>query len=467
MTSNHMHNRNLMKIGIVSLGCPKNLVDSESMLGLLRDEGYTITADENAADIIIVNTCGFIGDAKKESIDTILEMSEKKSANCKYLIVTGCLAERYRDEFSKELPEVDAVLGTGEYGKICLTIKSLLRDGRPPEDIGQKIADCSDEQRLSHLCGKRMLSTGKGYAYLKIAEGCDNHCTYCVIPSLRGKYISRPIMEIVAEAKAITAEKEMELILVAQDTTLYGMDLPGGRDSFYQLIDALAAEEHVKWIRLLYCYPERIDQRMIDYFKRQPKVIPYLDIPIQHASDRILRKMGRPHDRKFLEKLVHALRSNIPDIILRTTVMTGFPGETEEDTAELLEFLNEMRFDRVGVFAYSKEEGTSAAKMMPQVPGKTARSRQKQIMRLQQDITLRSDRNRVGLVEDALIEEWIADPKPDARDGFFYRGRTFSEAPQIDGQVQIFSERRLQPGDFVTIQITEANRHGLKGEVLA
>jgi tRNA A37 methylthiotransferase MiaB len=604
-----------VKVGVISLGCPKNLVDSEAMLGLLKEGGYVVTADESAADVIIVNTCGFIDSAKKESIGAILDASGKKKGGWPRIVVTGCLAERYGGEFAKELPEVDAVLGTGEYSKICETVAALTRGaaGRPALGMGgdagiaargpthgaapaeplagtpaalsphmsdgarraQPAApsasaecDASDAQpdasklgaagrpatgagdrRIAHLSAKRLLTTGgMGYAYVKIAEGCDNRCTFCVIPQLRGAYLSRGVGEIASEVRELARERDMEIILVAQDTTRFGMDraaasaepasvptsapasasapapgieaapasesspesspasvptsalsfaptwgagagaAPGaaagtapafgieaarGGSRLRELIGELSRIEHVRWIRLLYCYPELIGQELIDCFSDCGKLLRYLDLPIQHASDAVLRRMGRRYDRSCLDELVARLRAEIPGVVLRTTLMTGFPGETDEDFSQLKDFVAKSRFDRLGVFAYSREEGTPAASMARQVPKKIAAARRLELIKLQNAIAGDSDAARIGEECEAVIaataprferqppaKSRIADSNRATQ--FEYLCRTYGEAPDIDGYVRLKSDSALRMGSFARIRITSASGSGLR-----
>ena len=457
---------------MVSLGCPKNLVDSEAMLGILSGEGYSVTTNADEADVIIVNTCSFIGESKKESINAILSAAEKKEKNCKHLIVTGCLSERYGNEFSETLPEVDAALGVGEYNRIAEVTESLMEFGHAPEGLGSEVETYSIEDRLKHLAAKRLVSTGHGYAYLKIAEGCDNRCAFCVIPNLRGRYISRTISDLVAEATEITKHHEMELILVAQDTNHYGMDLGDGSD-LYQLMDKLEEIENVKWIRILYCYPEMIDETFIRYFSKNKKLLKYIDMPIQHINNNILQRMGRRYDRTMIERLLPALRREIPGLVLRTTVMTGFPGETEEDFAELEDFVKLARFDRLGVFAFSREEGTPAATMRKQIGRRLARHRQLQIIRTQDVIDREADQHRIGCEYEAIVdgpgwEQTGRDRKKEMeRGGFYSTGRTYGEAPDIDGIIRIHSEQELKSGEFVRVRITDAKKYGWDAEVLA
>ncbi len=436
-------------VGLVSLGCPKNLVDSEIMLGLLSADEYEITGDRDNADILIVNTCGFIDSAKQESIETILELARCKQERCKLLIVTGCLAERYRDEIMKEIPEVDAVVGTGDYGSIVEIVKRA--------EQGEKPVCCGISDRLDYLENERLVSTGKAYAYVKIAEGCSNHCTYCIIPALRGEYRSRKMEDIVKETRALVSQGTKELILIAQDTTRYGKDLYG-KPALVPLLRELSAIEGVHWIRLLYCYPEEIDRELIDEIKSNNKICKYLDIPIQHISAKILKLMGRRGTPEFIRNLLDTLRREIPGIILRTSLITGFPGESEEDFNELYEFVKETKFDRLGVFVYSREEGTAAARMKNQVPRRTARQRQRKIMELQREISAEKNRSFLGQMLDVLIEG-VSD------DGIFYLGRSYAHAPDIDGLIHVLSPEPLENGQIVRVKILNADNYDLIGEV--
>lgn len=438
------------KIGVVSLGCPKNLVDSEVMLGVLNNGDFEITGNEEDADIIIVNTCGFIESAKQESINTILEMAEHKKNSCELLIVTGCLAERYRDNIIKEMPEVDAVVGTGNYSEIADVIEKAYS--------GKKVLRYGKLDTIDYPEGKRILSTRKGYAYLKIAEGCDNFCTYCIIPSLRGRYRSRKIEDLVHEAAQLAAEGVGELILVAQDTTRYGIDLYG-EHKLANLIQQLSAIDGIRWIRLLYCYPEDIDDALIDEVAKNPKVCKYMDIPIQHASDRILKAMGRRGTSKEVRELISKLRERIPGIVIRTTFIVGFPGEEEEDFEKLHDMVKQIGFDRLGVFNYSKEEGTPAAGMKSQIPEKVKLHRRNSIMECQRGIVLQKNKERIGRVYSALVEG-VAD------DGIFYIGRTYAEAPDIDSLVYFTSSEPLETGSFVDIRILNTDDYDLIGDVV-
>ena len=407
-----------MKILFISLGCDKNLVDSEEMLGLLNSRGYTFTDDETEADVIIINTCCFINDAKEESVQTILEMAEyKKTGKCKALSVTGCMAQRYKQEILDEVSEVDRVLGTTAYEKIVEAVDEALAGSRGVE-----------EKPLSYLPqtdAKRMVTTGGHYAYLKIAEGCNKCCTYCIIPKLRGRYRSVPMERLIEQAKELAAQGVKELILVAQETTVYGVDLYG-KKSLHLLLEQLCRISGLRWIRILYCYPEEIYEELIQTMKREEKICHYLDLPIQHASDAVLRRMGRRTTRADLEQIVTHLREEIPDIVLRTTLIAGFPGETEEQHQEVMEFIDEMEFDRLGVFTYSQEEDTPAASMPDQIDEETKLNWQEELMELQQEIAFDRAEGRTGSVVTAMIEGKVADE--DA-----YVARTYGDAPNVDG----------------------------------
>lgn len=439
-----------MKIMFVSLGCDKNLVDTENMLGILRDHGFEFTDDETQADIIAVNTCCFINDAKQESIDTILDMAEyKKTGKCKALIVSGCLAHRYKDEITKEIPEVDAIVGTSSYDKIAEVVDSVLE--------GKGINKVEDTDRMPQVSNKRIVTTGGYYEYLKIAEGCDKHCTYCIIPSIRGNYRSYPLEYLIEQAKYLVEGGAKELILVAQETTMYGVDLYG-KKSLPQLLEKLSEIDGLEWIRILYCYPEEITDELIDTIKRLPKVCNYLDMPIQHASDRILKRMGRRTSKDELVSVIGKLRKNIPDIALRTTLITGFPGETDEDQQELLDFVDRMEFDRLGVFTYSPEEGTPAANMPDQIDESIKQQRRDEIMQLQQQVSIDKSSECIDKVIDVMVEGKIADD--DA-----YVGRSYKDAPNVDGYVFINTNANLMSGDIVKVKITGAMEYDLIGEL--
>ena len=439
------------KILFISLGCDKNLVDSEVMLGILADRGFEMTDTEDDADIIIINTCCFINDAKEESINTILEMAEyKKTGPCKALIVTGCLAQRYKQEIVDEIPEVDAVIGTSKYDEIFDAVDQALK--------GSHFLDVDDLDRLPSVPGKRILTTGGHYAHLKIAEGCDKHCTYCIIPKIRGNYRSVPMEQLLAEAASLAEQGVKELILVAQETTLYGMDLYG-KKSLHILLQELAKIKGIRWIRILYCYPEEIYPELIETIKNEKKVCHYLDMPIQHASDAILKRMGRRTTKAQLIETVSLLRKEIPDIVLRTTLIAGFPGETQEQHEELMEFVDEMEFERLGVFAYSPEENTPAASMPDQIPEEVKEERRDAILELQQEIAFDKAADMVGRTLYAMIEGKVADEPA-------YVARTYADSPDIDGYVFVNTGEMLMSGDFVKVKITGSAEYDLIGELV-
>ena len=439
------------RVLFVSLGCDKNLVDSEVMLGLLEDGGYQIVDDETEADVIVINTCCFIHDAKEESIQTILEMAEyKKTGNLKALIVTGCLAQRYYKEIGTELPEVDAVLGTTAYDKICDVIKKTL--------AGKGSVTLGDLDALPLQETRRLVTTGGHYAYLKIAEGCDKHCTYCIIPKLRGRYRSVPVERLVKEAEELAGQGVKELILVAQETTLYGKDLYGEK-SLHRLLKRLCQISGLKWIRILYCYPEEIYDELVRVMKEEKKICRYLDLPIQHASDAVLKGMGRRTSKKQLKEMIGRLREEIPDITLRTTLITGFPGETKEQHKELLEFVDEMEFDRLGVFTYSPEEDTPAAEMPGQIPEEVKEERQAELMELQQEIAFARAETMEGQEILVMIEGKVADEN-------VYVGRTQKDAPNVDGLIFINTDREMMSGDFARVKVTGALEYDLIGELM-
>lgn len=423
------------------------------MLGLMAERGYTYTDDEKEADIIIVNTCCFILDAKQESVEAILETAKlKREGKLKALIVTGCMAQRYQDEIKEEIPEVDALLGTSSYDKIAEVIDSIFS-----KIHSAKIDEFLDLNRLPALSKKRYHSTGGCYAYLKIAEGCDKHCTYCIIPSLRGNYRSYPIELLLDEARQLANDGIKELILVAQETTVYGKDIYGYK-ALPKLLKELCAIEGFRWIRILYCYPEEIDDELIDVMTTEKKVCRYLDIPIQHSSDKILRRMGRKTSRKDLVNIINRLRKAMPDIILRTTLITGFPGEEDEDIKELISFVKKMKFERLGVFCYSMEEGTPAADFDNQVDDNIKESRKKKIMKLQMDISKKHLKSLIGSELDVLIEGRLIDED-------VYVGRTYMDTPGVDGYIFINSKAVYMNGDFVKARITGASEYDLIGEI--
>lgn len=440
-----------MNILFISLGCDKNLVDSEVMLGLLDKKGYQIVDLEEDADIIVVNTCCFIHDAKEESIQTILEMAEyKKEGKLKALIVTGCLAQRYQQEIIDEIPEVDAVLGTTSYDHIVEAVEEAL--------AGNGHVVLEDVDALPDVKEKRLVTTGGHYAYMKIAEGCDKHCTYCIIPKLRGNYRSVPMEKLLAEAKDLADQGVKELILVAQETTVYGKDLYGEK-SLHKLLRELCKISGIQWIRILYCYPEEIYDELIQTIKEENKVCHYLDLPIQHASDAVLKRMGRRTSKAQLVEIIEKLRKEIPDISLRTTLITGFPGETQEQHEELKDFVDEMEFDRLGVFTYSPEEDTPAATMTEQIPEEVKEERQAELMELQQEIAFDLAEDMVGREVLVMIEGKVADENA-------YVGRTYKDAPNVDGLIFINTDEELMSGDFARVRVTGALEYDLIGELI-
>ncbi len=440
-----------MNILFVSLGCDKNLVDTEVMLGLLASRGHQMVDSEEIADVIVINTCCFIHDAKEESIQTILEMAEyKKAGSCKALIVTGCLAQRYKQEIIDEIEEVDAVLGTTSYDKIVEAIDEAL--------AGHTSVEMTDIDALPLVESKRLVTTGGHFAYLKIAEGCDKHCTYCIIPKIRGNFRSVPIERLLKEAEDLVAQGVKEIILVAQETTLYGKDLYGEK-SLHKLLRELCKISGLRWIRILYCYPEEITDELIQVIKEEDKICNYLDLPIQHASDGILKRMGRRTSKEQLVEIIGKLRKEIPDIAIRTTLITGFPGETQEQHEELMEFVDEMEFDRLGVFTYSPEEDTPAAVMPDQIPADVKEDRQAELMELQQEIAFDLAEEMIGREVLVMIEGKVADENA-------YVGRTYKDAPNVDGLIFVESEEELMSGDFARVRITGALEYDLMGEII-
>lgn len=439
-----------MRIMFVSLGCDKNLVDTEMMLGMLQQKGFTFTDDETEADIVVVNTCCFIGDAKEESINTLLEMAElRKNGSIRALLATGCLAQRYREEIQKEIPEVDAILGTMAIEEIVEAVEQVLQgEGHNHfRELNSAPASYRD----------RVLTTGGHFAYLKIAEGCNKRCTYCIIPKVRGDYRSIPMEELTAQAETLAEKGVRELILVAQETTLYGVDLYG-KKSLPELLHRLAAISGIYWIRILYCYPEEITDELIETIATEPKVCHYLDIPIQHASDEVLKRMGRRTNQQELRQWIGRLRERIPDICLRTTLISGFPGETQEDFEELYRFVNEMEFDRLGVFPYSQEEDTKAAEMPDQVPEEVKCFRRDELMELQQAIAFEKAEQMIGRVLDVMVEGKVADED-------VYVTRTYRDAPNVDGYLFLNTSATLMTGDFVKVLVTDSNEYDLIGEI--
>ena len=439
-----------MKLFFMSLGCDKNLVDSEEMLGALTEKGFQITDDETRAEVIIINTCCFIHDAKEESIQAILEMAEyKKNGICKALIVTGCLAQRYKEEVAQEIPEVDAVLGTNSQDRILEAVEKAL--GGQITHVFQPLTG------IPNLPGKRVVTTGGTYEYLKIAEGCDKHCTYCIIPKIRGNYRSIPMEKLLKQAQELAEQGVKELILVAQETTLYGKDLYG-KKSLHILLKKICEISGLRWIRVMYCYPEEIYPELIETIRDEKKICHYLDLPIQHASDRILKRMGRRTSKQQLVDIISKLREEIPDIMIRTTLITGFPGETQEDHEELMEFVNDMEFERLGVFTYSPEEDTPAAEMEDQIPEDVKEERRDELMELQQEISLDNGEKLIGKTVTAMVEGKVADENA-------YVGRTYGDAPGVDGYIFINTGEMMMSGDFARVKVTGALEYDLIGEI--
>ena len=452
----------------VSLGCDKNLVDSEKMLGLLNEAGYRVAQEESEADAIVVNTCCFIHDAKEESVETILEMAEwKKKGRLKALIVTGCMAQRYQDEIQQEIPEVDAVIGTTGYTEIVPILDEILaeaeasqKEAAVEEPKEKSFVNCCPSIDLlpASLADKRVVTTGGYTAYLKIAEGCNKRCTYCIIPYILGHYRSFPMEDLLEEARKLAEGGVKELILIAQETTVYGMDCYG-RKALPELLTKLCEIEGIEWIRILYCYPEEITDELIAVMKKEKKICHYLDIPIQHSEDTILKRMGRRTNRAELVSLVEKLRKEIPDIVLRTTLITGFPGETEEEFKNMVDFVDSMEFDRLGVFPYSAEEGTKAAEMDGQITEEVKESRRDEIMALQQEISADKAASRIDDEMSVLIEGYLYEDD-------IYIGRTYMDAPKVDGNVFVRAEEELISGDIVPVRITGANEYDLMGDVI-
>ena len=439
-----------MKILFVSLGCDKNLVDTEMMLGLLEAKGHSFTDDEEEAEAVIVNTCCFIGDAKEESINTLLEFAKKREeGSIRALLACGCLAQRYHDEIRKEIPEVDAIVGTNAIEEIVKALDGVIA-GTPNNYL--RDINAAPAAGLSQI-----VTTGGHYAYLKIAEGCDKRCTYCIIPKVRGRYRSIPMETLIREAQALADKGVKELILVAQETTLYGVDLYG-KKSLPELLRRLAKIAGIYWIRILYCYPEEITEELIEVIATQPKICHYLDIPIQHASDAVLRRMGRKTDQASLRAMIGRLREEIPDICLRTTLISGFPGETQEDFEELYNFVDELEFDRLGVFPYSQEEDTVAAAMEDQIPEEVKCQRRDELMELQQEIAFEKAKDMIGRELVVMIEGKVAEEDT-------YVARTYRDAPNVDGYLFVNSTASFMTGDLVKVQVTDANEYDLIGEV--
>lgn len=437
------------KIALASLGCAKNLVDTENMLGFLAEKGHVFVNTPETADIIIVNTCAFIGDAKEESINTILDMARfKDEGECKCLIVTGCLSERYHEDIKRELYEVDAIVGTGDFDKICDVIDSCMS--------GESVCLYGHSEDFSLEGMPRIITTPPYSAYLKIAEGCDNKCTYCVIPSLRGKYRSRTIEDITDEAKRLANSGVRELILIAQNTTCYGKDIYG-KNSLDSLLESLCEIDGIKWIRVHYCYPEGITDELLDVMASNEKILHYFDIPIQHASDSVLKRMGRKTNKASLEMLIYKIREKMDDAIIRTSLIAGFPGETREDFKELCDFVEKMRLDRVGVFAYSKEENTPAAKLDKQVDTRTKTRRRNKLMEIAQQISLEKNEERIGKVYEVLCEGFD-------EENCLYKGRSYADSIDVDSLVYFGANREVTMGEFVNVRILCAQEYDLIGE---
>lgn len=446
-----------MNILMVSLGCDKNLCDSEAMLGLLAKHNYNITNDEQEADAIIVNTCSFIKDAMEESVNTVLEMAKLKQQNLKYLIVTGCMAQRFKDEIFAEIPEIDACLGTSSFDKILDVIEELkARDGM--EDA-EEISVYDDIDRLATITeSNKVITSGTFMGYLKIAEGCDKFCTYCVIPHIRGHYRSVSMEQLIKEARYMASQGIEELVLVAQETTCYGKDLYGEK-RLHVLVRELAKIEGIKWIRLMYCYPEEIYDELIDCFREEPKLLHYIDMPIQHSEDAILKRMGRRTDRASIEAVIGKLREAAPDIAIRTSLIAGFPGETQEEHEALMAFLDEQELDRVGVFTYSREDGTPAATFENQIDEETAEQWRNEIMELQQEISLDKNETFVGKIMQVIIEGYSSDDD-------VYVGRTYRDAPGVDGLVFVNCDYELMSGQIVDVRINEVGPYDMIGGIV-
>ena len=433
-----------MNVGFVHLGCSKNLVDTEMTIGLFKENKYNVVNDPKEADIIVINTCGFINSAKEEAINTILEMAEYKKKRCKYLIVMGCLVQRYKEELAKAIPEVDLWIKYDSYSTIWEQIESVIN----PEIEKQKNLDFLN----------RIITTGENYAYLRIAEGCNNFCTFCAIPYIRGRFVSRKIEDILEEAEKLAEEGYQELIIIAQDTTKYGTDIYG-TEKLSELLRRLCKIEKIKWIRFLYSYPETITDELIKVVKEEEKICNYFDIPIQHISDDVLKKMNRKSDSKSIELLIKKLRKEIPNVVIRTTVMVGFPGETNDDFDKLYDFIKEAKFDRLGAFSYSKEEGTSASKMPNQVHPSTKRSRYNKIMNIQKEISEKLQKNMIGKELEVLIETKTFDNK-------YFVGRSYREVPEIDGVIYVKMTDKSLEGKFVKVKVVDATEYDLIAEIV-
>lgn len=431
-----------MKVGFISLGCSKNLVDTEKAIAMFKDKGYQIVNKPEEADVIVVNTCGFIESAKEEAINTILEMAEYKKKNCKYLIAMGCLVERYKDELQKAIPEVDLWIKYSEYKTIWEQIQSVIKQEE------KELAKYDFNEYTD-----RVITTGKNYAYLKIADGCSNHCTYCAIPYIRGNQISRKIEDVLEEAEKLSDEGYKEIILIAQDTTKYGFDIYG-ESKLSELLEKLCKIDKIKWIRFLYAYPENIDDELIKVVKENDKICKYFDIPIQHISDSVLKRMNRKSDGKSIRNLIKKLREEIPNVVIRTTVMVGFPGESKENFDELYNFLKQAKFDKLGCFSYSKEEGTPAARLKEQIHPMTKKSRYNKIMQLQKEISKENLEKNMGRELEVLIEDKTFDNK-------YYIGRSYMDVPEIDGIVYVKNDENLNFGEFIKCKVTKVDEYDL------
>lgn len=446
-----------MDICFISLGCDKNLVDSEMMVTSLRQSGYNIVYNADEADIIVVNTCCFIGDAKEESINTLLEMAAyKEEGKCRLLVAAGCISQRYHEEIKKELPEVDIIIGTTAYEELAETIKAALNKAASSREV--VIEKLKSINYLPEPYTDREAMNGGGYSYLKIAEGCNKCCTYCIIPKVRGSYRSIPVENLVKQAENLVANGIKEIILVAQETTLYGEDIYGQK-SLPELLRKLSGIDGLEWIRILYCYPEEITDSLIEAVKELPKVCHYLDIPVQHGSDSVLKRMGRRTDSAQLISIIEKLRRNIPDIVLRTTIITGFPGETEEEFQELKEFVQKIKFDRLGVFTYSQEEDTPAAEMQGQVPEETKEARRNEIMEIQQQVVFEKNKLLAGKEMDVIVDGYLPEDS-------VYICRTYMDAPDVDGYVFVETDWQLMSGDFIKVKITGSDGYDLAGDIV-
>ena len=434
-----------MKVGFISLGCSKNLVDTEKVIAMFKDKGYQIVNKPEEAEVIVVNTCGFIESAKEEAINTILEMAEYKKKNCKYLIAMGCLVERYKDELQKAIPEVDLWIKYSEYKTIWEQIQSVIKQEE------KELAKYDFNEYTD-----RVITTGKNYAYLKIADGCSNHCTYCAIPYIRGNQISRKIEDVLEEAEKLADEGYKEIILIAQDTTKYGFDIYG-ESKLSELLEKLCKIDKIKWIRFLYAYPENIDDELIKIVKENDKICKYFDIPIQHISDSVLKRMNRKSDGKSIRNLIKKLREEIPNVVIRTTVMVGFPGESKENFDELYNFLKQAKFDKLGCFSYSKEEGTPSARLKEQIHPMTKKSRYNKIMQLQKEISKENLEKNIGRELEVLIEDKTFDNK-------YYIGRSYMDVPEIDGIVYVKNDENLNFGEFIKCKVTKVDEYDLVAE---